>query len=225
MLSLRLIRSRLRDLGDDQGADLVVADEGDVARALRARLGLAQVVEERAETHRLPRVSSSASGSARKAVDLGREVAREPLHVALEAEPLPQHLQRVAEDVEVVVRVLDDTAERLQLGKHRSRQIELVHQLDAPHGPGPGDDPAKLRELALPGRLGGVGRGALVPAPPSPDRWRGRTGTRAGRRAAAGSGRPGKPDRRRRAAGGPRRRRPRRPGRSGPHPRVGARPH
>ena len=41
------------DPGDDLRADLVVTDEGDVARSLRAGLRLAQVMEERTEAQRV----------------------------------------------------------------------------------------------------------------------------------------------------------------------------
>jgi hypothetical protein len=104
------------DLGDDLRADLVVADEGHVPGALRACPGLAEVVEERAEPQRLAAREPVRQRLVQKGIDVRRQGSGKARHVPLEAEPLLQHGKRVAEYVEVVIRVLDDASERLQLG-------------------------------------------------------------------------------------------------------------
>ncbi len=52
-------------------------------------------------------------------------------------------------DVEVVVGILLDAAQRVELGKHDGGHLELVEQREPPQGIGPGDDGAQLGELAL----------------------------------------------------------------------------
>src|SRR5918996_5609608 len=96
------------DVGDDPRANLVVSDEGHVARALRAGLRLADIVEEGAEAEGVAAVELVRERLGQEGIDLGGELSGETLHVPLEAEPLLQHGDGVAVDVEVVVRVLDD---------------------------------------------------------------------------------------------------------------------
>jgi hypothetical protein len=147
------------DLADDPLASLVVADEGDVAVALLSGLGLAEIVEQGAEAKRAAagdlvgeRLGEERGG----AIGLLTGEARQ---IGLELERVLEHCQRVAVDVEVVIRVLDDAAQRRQLRQHRLGHGQLVHQRQAPERVGAADDPAQLRELALAGRLGGAGGG------------------------------------------------------------------
>ncbi len=72
-------------------------------------------------------------------------------------------------DVEVVVRVLLDAAERLELRQQGRRRPELAQELQPPQRVGAGQQEAQLRELALPRRLprspslpAGEGQGVLV---------------------------------------------------------------
>ena len=63
----------------------------------------------------VPRLISSASGSASSASQLVRSLAAEALQVRLDLERALEHGHRVAVDVEVVVGALFDPAQRLQL--------------------------------------------------------------------------------------------------------------
>src|SRR3954447_10422553 len=96
----------LADRGDDLRADLVVADEGDVPRSLGARVRLAEIVEERAEAQRALASQLVRERFRQERLDLSGQVAGESLEIGLDAEPLLQHREGVAEDVEVMIRVL-----------------------------------------------------------------------------------------------------------------------
>ena len=70
----------------------------------------------------------------------------------------------MAVDVEVVVRVLDDAAQRRELGQHGAGRPELVEQLEAPDRVRAGEQQPQLGELALAGglrRAAGLGAGEL----------------------------------------------------------------
>ena len=107
-----------------------------------ARRRLADVVEQRAEAHRLPRgSSSSASGSASSAATSSARSA--PTHgaeVALDLEPALAAPRACGPDVEVVVGVLLDAAQRLELGQHGRGRAELVEQLEPAQRVAAGDD-------------------------------------------------------------------------------------
>ena len=60
-------------------------------------------------------------------------------------------------DVEVVIRVLDDPAQRRELGEHGVGRPEGVEQLEAPNRVRAGDQAPELGELALAGGLRGAG--------------------------------------------------------------------
>ncbi len=59
-------------------------------------------------------------------------------------------------DVEVVIGVLGDPAQRLELGKDTGRRTELVEQAEPAQGIGPGEQQSELGELALACGLGGT---------------------------------------------------------------------
>ena len=94
-------------------------------------------------------MSSSASGSASSSAHPLGQVAGEARQVALDLEPLLEHRQGVAVDVEVVVRVLDDAADRLELRQHDGGQLQLVQQLQRPQRVRPAEHRPQLGELAL----------------------------------------------------------------------------
>src|SRR5205085_8434163 len=107
-------------------------DEGDVAAALPLRLRLADVVQQRAEAQRLAAGQLIGQRLVEELGRLGRQSAEEAGQVCLDREPLLEHGQGVAMDVEVVVGVLHDAAQRVELGQHGSGQVERVEQLDPP---------------------------------------------------------------------------------------------
>ena len=126
-------------------ADAIVTHEGDPSvRADRACGRLADVVEERAEPQRL------AAGELvrERLVEHG---AHAGLGIAVDRDQVPQDLERVVVDVEVVVAALLDAVEGGQLGQHRLEQAEPVGQGE-PVEDAVGDDQAlELGKDALPG--------------------------------------------------------------------------
>src|SRR5215210_8642830 len=146
------------DARDDPCPGLVVPDEGDVGTGIRAGLRLAEIVEERPEAQGAGTCEVICERLREELLDLRREVAREAGQIGLEAQPLLQHRESVAEYVEVVIGVLDHAAERRELREDDRRKPQLVHQLDSTQRIRAGDDPAELRELPLAGRVGGMAR-------------------------------------------------------------------
>src|SRR5829696_367235 len=143
------------DRRDQPSPDLVVPDEGDVARSLGTSLRLAEVVEERAESQSIPASELVRERLVEELLDVRSQVPGEILEVRLDPEPFLEHCERVAEDVEVVIRVLDDSPEILELRQDHREQGELLQQADTGQRVAPGEDPAHFGELPL---AGGIGR-------------------------------------------------------------------
>ena len=104
----------------------------------------------------MPRLISSASGSASSVADIGGALAREAIEVVLDLQRVLQHGERVAVDVEMVVGALLDSLQRLQLGQDDSGHAQLVEQGEAAQRVGAADELAQLGELALAGGLAGA---------------------------------------------------------------------
>ncbi len=138
---------------DHLGADVVVADEGHVAVALPLRPRLADVVQERAEAERGAAAELVGERLLEQLPDLVGALAGEAVEAGLDREGLLEHRDRVAVDVEMVVRALFDPAGRLELGQDDGGQVEVVEQLDPAQRVGAGEQLAELGQLALPGRV------------------------------------------------------------------------
>ena len=144
--SRSLVRRRRQSARTIPSPSAIVAHEGDPSvRAHRACGRLADVVEERAESERL------AAG------ELVRErLVEHGAHAGLghrrrSLDQVPQDLERVVVDVEVVVAALFHAVEGGQLGQHRLEQAEPVGQGE-PVEDAVGDDQAlELGKDALPG--------------------------------------------------------------------------
>ena len=122
--------------------------------------------------------------------DLAAGVARVAVEVGLDLEQAGQHLERVPVDVEVVVRVLADAAERLELGQDAGGRAELVEQLEPAQRVGPADQQPQLGELALARRLAGArGRSARASATVAGVELEPEAAPRAGPRAGSAAGR------------------------------------
>src|SRR5204863_83046 len=107
---------------DDAHPFPVVADEGDVVAVDPARRGLPHVVHDGTKTQCPAPGQLVGERLGELLGDLRRTVARVPLQVGLDLEQLPQDLDRVTVDIEMVIRVLLDTAERLELRQDRRRR-------------------------------------------------------------------------------------------------------
>ena len=91
------------------------------APLLLSGLGLAGVVDERSEAQRTAPGQLVGKRLGEQLAHSRRVLAGESVEVALDLEQLPQHLDRVAVDVEVVVGALLDTAQRFQLREDLAR--------------------------------------------------------------------------------------------------------
>src|SRR5256885_1813607 len=102
---------------------------------------------------RSPRVARrSAPESTVTSTSTGARAPARPepaLGIRLDLEHAPEHLERVAPDVEVVIRVLLDALERVELRQPLVREPRLVHQLEADERPAGGQQPAQLVEAPL----------------------------------------------------------------------------
>ena len=121
-------------LVDDLRPDRVVADEGDVAAVRSPSCRLAGVVKQRAEPERVAAGELVAERLREERAHLVGALACVALEIALDDEELAQHLDRVAVDVQVVVRVLLDAAQRLELRQDAGGRPELVQEIEAAHG-------------------------------------------------------------------------------------------
>ena len=139
--------------GDHLGADVVVADECHVAVALALRPRLADVVQERAEAERGATAEVVGKRLLEQLADLVCTLAGEAVEAGLDREGLLEHRDRVAVDVEMVVRALFDAAGCLELRQDGGGQVEVVEQLDPAQRVGAGEQPAELGQLALPRRV------------------------------------------------------------------------
>ena len=141
--SARLVFSREHAWRTMQRALAVVADEGDeAALVLLAGRRLARVVQDGREAQRLAAGELVGERLGEQRADVGGDIAREPLEIALDLEQVGEHLERVPVDVEVVVGVLLDPAQALELREHPGRAAELVEQPQAPERVGTGDEQA-----------------------------------------------------------------------------------
>ncbi len=147
------------DPADDLRPLAIVAAEADEALLLGPRRRLADVVEEGAEAERGAAARLVGQRLRQQRRHLRRPLAGEAVEVALDFERVLEHRQRVAEDVEVVVRSLLDPAQALDLGQDDRRQLQLVEQGEAAQRVGAAQQPPQLGQLALARRIGGVSAG------------------------------------------------------------------
>ena len=101
-----------------------------------------------------PRVSSSAERLGQHAAQAGGLRPEQLVEASLEPDLLPEHLERVVVDVEVVVVALVDAVEGGQLGQHRVQHAEAVGQLEAGPDAVGEHEAAQLAEDALARRVG-----------------------------------------------------------------------
>ncbi len=136
-----------------------MAEEEDAPVVIDAAgLRFAEVVDERAEAKRAAAGEAVGERLGENRLDRVGVLAGEGREVALDFDDPPQDLERVAERVEVVVRVLGHTAQLLELRQHRRYRVQLVENLDPPGRVGPGEHRLELRKLALARGLSGAGR-------------------------------------------------------------------
>ncbi|MFN8152440.1 MAG: hypothetical protein U0R24_15120 [Solirubrobacterales bacterium] len=144
-------------VGHHACSDLVVALEGDPAlRALDARRGLADVVQECSEAQRAAARQPVGERLREDRRDPVGGVAREAREIRLDLEQPAQDLDRVPVGIEVVVGALADAAQRVELGQDPAERPELGEQLDASDRIGSRHERPQLRELPLPGRFAGA---------------------------------------------------------------------
>ena len=142
---------------DHLGAGAVVADEGDVAAALAAGGGLADVVEEGAEAQR------GAAGHlvGERLVEQRARLARRARRRSARGRPRPRACCSSTASVWPWTSrwwfgPLLDVAQLGELGQDDGGEAELVEQGQAAQRVGAADQLAQLDELALAGRLGGA---------------------------------------------------------------------
>ncbi len=138
---------------DDLGPNRVVPDEGDVALVVALRRGLSGVVEKCPE----PQTVAAGEIVAKRLVQerahgLGA-LTRVPLEIAFDLEDLPENLDRVVVDIQMVVRVLSHAAQSFELRQDSARGTQRVQELNPAHGVIGGDQEAQLGEPPLPRRL------------------------------------------------------------------------
>ena len=139
---------------DKARAGLVVADEQHPASlADRARLRLAEVVDQGGAAQRIAPGELVGERLGEQLANVGGRGAHERLQIALDLDQPRQHLHGVPVDVEVVVRVLLDAAKRLELRQQDRGRPKLVQELQRPHRVVAREHQAQLREPALPSRL------------------------------------------------------------------------
>jgi hypothetical protein len=114
-------------------------------------------VEEGAEAQRRAAGHLVGQGLGEKLADFGGALAGETAEVALDLERVLEDRERVPVHVEMMVGALPNLAQGLQLRQDDRRQLQLVEQCEAPQGVGTAEQLAQLGELALAGRVGGLG--------------------------------------------------------------------
>jgi hypothetical protein len=132
-----------------------VPEKGDpavVAPAARGRL--AHVVKQRAEAQSLAAGELVGQRLIQNARHLGAELPEHRRRVGLDRIQLPQHLDRVAEHVEVVKGTLLDALQLGQLGEHGGKDPEPLRQLQAGERAIGHHQAAQLGEDSLGGGLG-----------------------------------------------------------------------